>query len=88
VPNDVSGDDGGEPAIACQSSDFRCHLDEGGQAGSGLKAPRCHARPEAKNRNQQGRTASVTGSDGIDSVKLCLLTAEVLSQHQRCSTRS
>ena len=55
----------------------------GVHAGSGLKAPRSHARPEAKKRNQQGRAASVTGSDGIDSIKLGLLTAVVLSHHQR-----
>jgi hypothetical protein len=33
--------------------------------------------------NQQGKAASVTASDGIDSVKLGLLTAGVLSHHQR-----
>jgi hypothetical protein len=49
-----------------------------------LKAPRSHARPEAKKRNQQGRAASVTGSGDTDSVELGLLTAAVLSHHQRC----
>jgi hypothetical protein len=57
--------------------------ERGDHAGSGLKAPRSHARPEAKKRNQQGRAASVTGSDGINSVKLGLLTAVVLSHRQR-----
>jgi len=72
-----------KPAIACQSSVFPRHPNGGGQAGSGLKAPRSQARPEAKKRNQQGRAASVTGGDGIDNVKLGLLTAVVLSHHQR-----
>jgi hypothetical protein len=61
---------------------FAAILNGGGHAGSALKALRSHARPEAKKRNQQGRAASVTGSDGIDSVKLGLLTAMVLSHHQ------
>jgi hypothetical protein len=80
--NESGGD---QFAIACQSPAFRRHLDGGGHAGSGLKAPRNQARPEAKKRNQKGRAASVTGSDGIDSnsVKLGLLTAVALSHHQR-----
>jgi hypothetical protein len=73
---------------ACYSLPIFCFFppsERGDQAGSGLKAPRSHARPEAKKRNQQGRAASVTGSDGIDtdSVKLGLLTAVALSHHQR-----
>jgi hypothetical protein len=58
-------------------------FEPGDDAGSGLNAPRSRARPEAKKRNQQGRAASVTGSDGINSVKLGLLTAVVLSHRQR-----
>jgi hypothetical protein len=53
-----------------------------------LKAQRSHARPEAKNRNQQGRAASVTDSDDIDSVKVGLLTAVMQPHHLRRSTRS
>jgi hypothetical protein len=45
------------------------------RSGSALKAPRSNARLEAKNHNQQGRAASATGSDGINSAKLRLLTA-------------
>jgi hypothetical protein len=62
---------------------FAAILNGGDHAGSGLKAPRSHARPEAKKRNQQGRAASVTGSDGIDSFKLGLLTTVARSHHQR-----
>jgi hypothetical protein len=73
----------GKPGIACQSSVFFRHSGRDDQAGSGLKAQRSHARSEAKKRSQQGRAASVTGSDGIDNVKLGLLTGVVLSHHQR-----
>ena len=37
-------------------------------AGSRLRAPRSHARPEASRRNQQGRAAIATGSYSINSV--------------------
>jgi hypothetical protein len=35
-------------AIACQSSVFFRHLNEANEAGSGLKAPRSYALPEAE----------------------------------------
>jgi hypothetical protein len=62
---------------------FSSPSERGDHAGSGLKATRSHERPKEKKRNQEGRAASVTASDGIDSVKLGLLTAVVLSHHQR-----
>jgi hypothetical protein len=52
-------------ALSCQSSVFRRQTGRRDHAGSGLKAPRSHARPEAKKSNQQGRAASVTGSAGF-----------------------
>jgi hypothetical protein len=83
LANGCKGTAVAKPAIACQSSVFRRQTGRRDHAGSGLKAPRSHARLEAKKRNQQGRAASVTGGDGIDNVKLGLLTAVVLSHHQR-----
>ena len=84
MPNDVMAASSPSLLLRANLLFFRRQLNEAIRLARVLKkTPRGHARPKAKKRNQQGRAASVTGSDGIDSVKLGLLTAVVPSHHQR-----